>query len=115
MLKWYEYSLFKKVYELNTTMDNEQRYPHHFISDIANTTKTDVNDVLSMLKAFKAENYVCLIENTNSYIHTAAITAKGVSTLRHFKNDWWWQLARNILIPAVVSVVCSLVVYMVTN
>ena len=108
-----EYNFLRKLYKDSEELDNNQNYKAYFVSDVEKITGLDKVDVLAIAKKLKLENYISLINNREEcggYIHCIAITYSGVSAMRHYYQTVIAKVLWSIIIPAVVSLICSLVV-----
>ena len=112
-----QYKLLKGLYDLNSKMNDEQKYSLHFISDVEKKTRMPIEDVLAVAKELELLGFVNLAQNKEDakerggYIHLIRITYSGVLAQKNYIFNTTLSWLRNIIIPAIVSIVCSLIVY----
>lgn len=115
-MNYREYCYLKKLYELSPKMQDDQKYSMHFVSDVEKATEYTKDDVLTLALDLAKKDYVKLGQNKedakerSGYIHTICITYRGVFAMKKYKSDKVWSMIRNIIIPAVVSIIVSVVV-----
>ncbi|HZJ77127.1 MAG TPA: hypothetical protein VFC70_05395 [Oscillospiraceae bacterium] len=108
-----EYRFLKKLYNASKEIDDNQKYKSHFVDDVARIIGLDKVDVLAIAKKLGMENYVSLIKNREDcggYIHCISITYSGVSAMRHYYENIILKVFWSILMPAVISLICSLII-----
>ena len=106
-MKYREYRFFSKIYHRSPHLNDNQRYKDFFISEIEQLGY-DKTEILAMIKAFP--EYLSCIENSDGYAHCVSLTPRCVSAIKHYKFDVLWSVMRSIVIPAIVSILCSLIV-----
>lgn len=106
-MKYREYRFFLKIYRLSPNLNDNQRYKQLFISQIEQLGYNET-EILAMVKAFP--EYISCIENKDGYVHCVSLTPRCVSAIKHYKFDVLWSVMRSIIIPAIVSILCSLIV-----
>ena len=115
-MTFYQYKLLKGLYDLHPKMDDEQKYPLHFVNDVEKKTKMSTEDVLAVAKELEQLGFVNLGQNKEDakerggYIHLIRITYNGVVAQKNYILSGALSLLRNIIIPAIVSIGCSLIV-----
>ena len=112
-----QYKLLKGLYDLNPKMNDEQKYSLHFVSDIEKKTKMSTEDILAVAKELEQLGFVNLGQNKEDakerggYIHLIRITYSGVVAQKKYISNTALSWLRNIVIPAIVSIACSLIVH----
>lgn len=112
-----QYKLLKSLFDLDHKMNDEQKYSLHFISDVEKKTKMSTEDVLAVANELEKLGFVNLARNKQDakerggYIHLIRITYNGVVAQKNYISNTALSCLRNIVIPAVVSIVCSLIVH----
>lgn len=113
-----EYKFLKSLYKNSNELNDNQHYKSYFIDDVIRITGFDKVNVLAIAKKLKQEEYVSLIDNyedCGGYIHCIAITYSGVSAMRHYYQNVISRILWSIIIPAIISLICSLVVAYMSN
>ena len=111
-----QYRLLRGLYTLSPKMNDEQKYALHFVDDIKKATKLSKEDVLTASLELASLGFVRLGQNRedakerSGYIHAVTITYSGVVAKNEYIKSQILSLLRNIIIPAVVSIACSLIV-----
>ena len=111
-----QYIFLKELYKINPDMNDEQRYPSQYVIDIEKKTKMSKAEVLTLAKELEKLGYVYLVQNSETakeranYIHLVGITYSGVIAQKEYIINKVLSLLKNLIIPAVVSIICSLVV-----
>lgn len=111
-----QYKLLKGLHSIAPEMNEEQKYSLHFIDAVEKKTKMSKEDVLATAKELEKMGYVNLAKNSENakersgYVHLIRITYSGVSKKNSYISNKIISALRNIVIPAVVSVICSLLV-----
>lgn len=111
-----QYKLLKELHSMAPEMDNEQKYKLHYLVDIEKKTNMAKEEILATAKELEAMGYVNLAQNSeiakerSGFIHLIRITYSGVSSKNSYISNKVIGAIRNILIPAVVSVLCSLLI-----
>ena len=112
-----QYRFLDKLHKLSPKMNDEQKYAIHSVSDIEKTTGLSTEDVLTTATELSLLKYVRLGQNSdqakerNGYIHAVTITYNGVVAKNEYIKNKALSLLRNIIVPALVSIVCSLIVH----
>ena len=112
-----QYRLLKGLLELNPKMNDEQKYSLHFISDVEKEAKMPTDTVLAVAKELEQLGFVELAQNRkdaterSGYIHLIRITYSGAVAKKNYIANIVLSWLRNIIIPAAVSIVCSLIVH----
>ena len=116
-----QYRLLKELHKLGLDMDSDQKFPLHSISSIKAKTKLSTEEVLSTIKELGQLSYVeysQLNENAGTrsgYIHVARITYCGVVAKNKYIGEKIWRIISHIIVPAVVSILCSLIVHFIVQ
>lgn len=108
-----EYRFLKKLYKLSPIMNDNQKYEPYFINDLENFINLSKEDILALSKKLASCNYIGLLSNGQEhgeYIYCIAITFSGVSAMNHYYEDVILKIFWSIIIPALVSVVCSILI-----
>ena len=114
-MKYKEYRFLKKLYELSPQIDDEQKYKSYFVNTVQDKTKLSIDDVLSLATKLSQDEFVSICKNKegaperSGYIHLMRITYKGVSAMKEYKTETIWNILRNIIIPAIVSIIVSFI------
>jgi hypothetical protein len=109
-VKLREYCFLKKLYNISPEVNENHNYKHHFINDIIEPIGKDEKSILALSKRLEEIGYVLLLDNIKGHVYTVAITHPGVYAITHYYRDIVGKIVWSILIPAVVSVICSLIV-----
>lgn len=111
-----QYKFLKGLHKLCPKMDEEQKYTLHFVSDVEKSAKMSKEDVLTTCKELEQLGFVNLCQNSNDakersgYIHLVRITYSGVVAKNEYIPNKIFNIIKNIIVPAAVSVICSLIV-----
>ena len=111
MISYREYKILKGLYELTPKMDEKQKYGVCSPNEVALKSNLDEVDVIAYSDALAQQGYIKLAQSTDpekvGYLHIIALTPKGASAVLHFCEDWWGKQLHDLIIPAIVSFICS--------
>ncbi len=111
-----QYQFLKGLHKLSPKMNDEQKFPSHFIDDIEKKTELSKEEVLTIAKELSQLGYVQLGQNDDAakersgYIHVVRITYSGVVAKNDYIHNKFLSMLKNIIIPAIVSILCSFIV-----
>ena len=111
-----QYRFLFSLHRMGKKMNQEQKYPIHSIDAIEKATHFSTEEILSVATELAQLGYVRLGQNSeqakerNGYIHAVTITYIGVVAKNEYIQNKVLSFFKNIIIPAIVSIICSLVV-----
>lgn len=116
-----QYRFLRGLHSLSPEMNDEQKYSFHHVCDIEKATGLSKEDVLTAATKLELLGYIRLVQNSKAakersgYIHLVTITYSGVVAKNEYIKNEALSLLRNIIVPAIVSIVCSLIVHHLTR
>lgn len=116
-----QYRFLRGLHSLSPEMNDEQKYGFHHVCDIEKATGLSKEDVLTAATKLELLGYIRLAQNSkvakerSGYIHLVTITYSGVVAKNEYIKNEALSLLRNIIVPAIVSIVCSLIVHHLTR
>lgn len=105
-MKYREYKFLKKLYEKDPKIGKNQKYKPYFIDDIEDKNFSK-DDIIAICEEYP--EYVNIVKNKEEYggyIHCIGITCRGVSAFKHYKQELILGWMKNLVIPAMVSIIC---------
>jgi len=109
MISYKQYKLLKSLYKLTPMPSSPQKYSQKFINEIENISNLNEYTVISLINSLDGK-YVTIVKNDDGYIHCAAITCDGVFVYKNYFKNLFFSFFRNIILPALVSITCSLII-----
>ena len=111
-----QYVFLKRLHKIKPEMNDEQKYSSHFITDVEKKTKMSKAEVLTLAKELENLGYVYLVQNKETaqeranFIHLIGITYSGVVAKNEYMILKFASILKNLIVPAIVSIICSLIV-----
>ena len=112
-MKYKEYKYLKELYELNPTMNAEQKYEMHFMCEVEKKTEYSEDVALAIASNLSDAGFVDLAKNKDDakerpgYVHLVRITYKGVLAMKEYPMNVFMSALRSVVIPAVVYIIVS--------
>lgn len=104
-----QYKLLKNLHNMAPEMDEEQKYKLNDIDALVKSAGLTKEEVLTLSKELQQIGYVDLYQSSG-YISLVRITYIGVVKKNNYLSNTFMSILRNLVIPAVVSVLCSLLI-----
>lgn len=109
-MRYREFKLLREIYLINKAMKDDQTYEFHTINDVVLKSKFDKETVNGLIRKLAESGHLRIYTPLNKKITNVAITPKGVIAVKYHWKNILFDVIKSILIPAVVSILCSLIV-----
>ena len=110
-----QYRFLKALNKITPEMNEEQKYSAQFIPTIMKKSKMTKEEVLTRAKELEEFGYVVVCKNgedaeRSGFVHLIGITYSGVDAKNSYIINKLLSILGNIIVPAIVSIICSYIV-----